>query len=98
MYKAVSEETIRELEKIVGKDGLIQDKEKMLAIIDRYHSLPPEDRLNFRVGRGVGIYTELDDLYDSNKRQAVEQFVQRLSRGSNEVDEETIFRLTARFI
>ena len=92
----VSDHITNLLQEIEGK--LSEDKEKMLATIDRFQSLSPEDRLNFRVGRRVNIYSELDDLYDSHKHQAVEQVVHRLSHGSNEVDEETIHRLTGRFI
>jgi len=92
----VSDHITNLLQEVEGQ--LPQDKEKMLASIDRFRSLPPEEKLNFRVGRRVGMYTELDDLNDLPKRQAVEQVVHRLSRGSNEIDEKTIYRLTGSFI
>lgn len=84
------------LQEIEGK--LPENKVKMLAIIDRFQTLPPEERTNFRVGRRVGMYTELDDLYDWHKRQAVEQVIQRLGRDGKEVDEGTIYALMEGFI
>ncbi|GAI10260.1 unnamed protein product, partial [marine sediment metagenome] len=92
----VSDHITNLLQEIEGK--LPQDKEKMLASIDRFQSLPPEERANFRVGRRVGIYSRLDDLYDLHKHQAVEQAIQKLGQGSNQVSEETIYALTGRFI
>ncbi len=84
------------LQEIEGK--LPEDKGKMLAVIDRFQTLPPEERTNFRVGRRVGMYTELDDLYDWHKRQAVERVIQRLGRDGKEVDEGTIYALMEGFI
>jgi len=92
----VSDHITNLLQEIEGK--LPQDKEKMLAPIDRFQALSPEERTNFRIGRRVGIYGRLDDLYDSRKHQAVEQIIHRLSQGSNEIDEKTIYRLMGRFI
>ncbi len=80
----VSDHTTNLLQEIEGK--LPQDKEKMLASIDRFQSLSPQEKTNFRIGRRVGIYSQLDDLYDLHKREMVERLVQRLSQG-NEVDE-----------
>jgi len=92
----VSDHITNLLQEIEGK--LPQEKEKMLASIDRFQSLPPEERTNFRVGRRVGIYSYLEDLHDSRKRQVVEQMMHRLSRDSNQVDEATICALMGRFI
>ncbi len=78
--------------------SLPQDKGKMLALIDRFQALSQEERANFRVGRRVGIYSQLDDLYNSRKHQAVEQIIHRLSQGSNQIDEKTMYRLMGRFI
>ena len=91
----VSDHITNLLQEIEGK--LPEDKEKMLAAIDRFQSLSPQERTNFRIGRRVGIYSQLDDLYDLHKREMVERLVQRLSQG-NEVDEKTIHALMERFI
>ena len=92
----VSDHITNLLQELEGK--LPEDKEKMLAAIARFQALSPEERINFRVGRRVGIYTELDDLYDGHKHEAVEQFVHKLSHGSNQIDEKAIYTLMERFI
>ncbi len=94
--KYVSDHVTNLLQEIEGK--LPQDKERMLALIDRFQSLPPEERTNFIVGRRVGIYVYLDDLYDIYKHQTVEQIIHRLSQGSNQVEDKTIYSLTEGFI
>lgn len=91
----VSDHITNLLQEIEGK--LPEDKEKMLASIDRFQSLSPEEKTNFRIGRRVGIYSQLDDLYDLHRREMVERLVQRLSQG-NEVDEKAIHALMERFI
>lgn len=83
------------LMEVEGK--LPQDKEKMLASIDRFQSLPPEERINYRVGKRVGIYSALDDLYNSRKRQLVEQVIAKLSEDGNQIDEKAIYALGERF-
>jgi len=92
----VSDHTTNLLQEIEGK--LPEDKEKMLATIARFQALSPEERANFRVGRRVGIYGELDDLNDIEKFQMVEQAINKLSQGNHEVDEKVIYSLMERFI
>ncbi len=92
----VSDHISNLLQEIEGK--LPQDKEKMLAIIDRFQSLPPEERDNFIVGKRVGIYARLDDLDDSRKHQLVEQVMNKLSQGNKQLDNKTILSLTEGFI
>lgn len=87
----VSDHITNLLQEIEGK--LPQDKEKMLACLDRFQALTPEEKTNFKIGRRVGIYSQLDDLYDVHRRQVVEQVIHRLSQGSNQVDDKTICAL-----
>jgi hypothetical protein len=47
-------------EEVAGK--LPQDKEKMLAVIGEYQSLPAHERLIYRVGRRGGAYRSMKDL------------------------------------
>jgi histone acetyltransferase (RNA polymerase elongator complex component) len=84
------------LQEIEGK--LPQDKEKMLAIINRFQALSPEERVNFKVGRRAGIYQQLDDLNDLHKHEIVNQLISQLSQDGNEVTEQTIYALMERFI
>jgi len=92
----VSDHITNLLQEIEGQ--LPQDKEKMLASIARFQSLSPEEKHNFRVGRRVGIYTYLDDLYNSRKHNTVEHAIQKLSNDGSQLDEETIYALMERFI
>jgi len=92
----VSDHISNLLQEIEGK--LPQDKGKMLASIDRFQALPPEERANFRIGRRLGIYSHLDDLYDLPRHQAVEQVIHRISQGGNQVDDKTIYTLMEGFI
>ena len=92
----VSDHITNLLQEIEGK--LPQDKEKMLASIDSFQSLSPEEKQNFRVGRRLCIYSQLDDLNNLHKREAVEQVIHKLSQGGNQVYEKTISRLMEGFI
>jgi len=92
----VSDHITNLLQEIEGK--LPQGKEKMLASIDRFQALSPEERANFRVGRRFGIYNHLNDLYDWHKHQAVERVIHRISQGSDQVDDKTIYTLMEGFI
>jgi hypothetical protein len=91
----VSDHITNLLQEIEGQ--LPQDKEKMLAVIDRFQSLSAEERQNFRVGRRIGIYAALDDLNDEGKHGLVEQAVAKVVK-DGKVDEEVMYSLMARFI
>ncbi len=92
----VSDHITNLLQEIEGK--LPQDKKKMLATINRFQSLPPEERANFIVGRRAAIYVQLDDLHDSHKRHVVEQIIHKLSQDNNRVGDKTIHSLMEGFI
>lgn len=69
----ISDHILNLLEEIEGK--LPEDKGKMLLAIERYFSLPAEERLIFRLGRRLGYYRRLDDpgkgeVYQSLKNLA----------------------------
>jgi biotin synthase-like enzyme len=92
----VSDHITNLLQEIEGK--LPEDKEKMLAAIARFQSLSPEERQNFRVGRRLGIYEQLDDLNNQYKHDTVVHAIQKLSDNGNQVDDETIYSLMERFV
>ncbi len=58
---------------------LPEDKEAMLATIDRYLALPDEERLLFRLGRRGGALRSLDDLNDPVMRQRLRLAMQELA-------------------
>ena len=56
----VSDHMINLLPEVEGK--LPEDREEMLAVINRFQLLKPWERENFKLGRRLGIYNRLDDL------------------------------------
>ena len=62
-----------------------QDKPKLLAIVDRFLELSPEEQRNFRLGRRVGLMSEMDDLKRPNMVKRVQDIMD-----SNGIDESNI--------
>jgi radical SAM superfamily enzyme YgiQ (UPF0313 family) len=90
-----SDHTLNLLMEIEGK--MPEDKEKCLNIINKYLSLPDEERLNFNFGSRAGLYNRLTDLSDSYKHDKIEEAIKRLrAQGSNV--EEAIFKIKDSFI
>jgi hypothetical protein len=79
------------LQEVEGK--LPEDKEKMLAVIERFQSLTPEERQVYRIGRRARYYNGLNDLKDTERHQLVEQLIQRLSYGTGIVDEQIVYKM-----
>jgi biotin synthase-like enzyme len=79
----VSDHILNLLEELEGT--LPGDKERLLAIIDRYFSLPEEKRLIYRIGRRRGIYRNMDDLSDTavymRLKNILDQYSSRDVRG-----------------
>jgi hypothetical protein len=69
-----------------------------LAIINRYLALPPQEKLNFRLGRRTGYYEKLDDLYDAHKHHEVDEAIKRISSEAQESVDETIYRIKSGFM
>ncbi len=74
-----------------------EDKGKCLHIINNYLSLPDEEKLNFKVGRRIGLYDRLSDLNDNYKHHNIEQAIKRLRAQDSNV-EEAIRKLKNSFI
>lgn len=90
-----SDHILNLLMEVEGK--MPEDKEKCLNIINKYLSLPDEERLNFKVGRRAGLYNRLADLSDSYKHDKIEQAIKCLRAQGSDV-EEAIFKLKNSFI
>jgi hypothetical protein len=91
----ISDHITNLLQEIEGQ--LPEDKDKMLAVIDRFQSLSDEERQNFRLGRRMGLYAALDDLADPGKHGLVEQAIAKVAK-EGKVDEEIMYSLMERFI
>lgn len=73
------------LEEVEG--NLPQDKPAMLGVIDRYLSMPPEERANFRIGRRTGYYRYLRDMKDPELYSQVEALRRSLKEEGRDEDE-----------
>lgn len=90
-----SDHILNLLPEVEGK--MPEDKDKCLNIINKYLSLPDEERLNFRLGRRTGYYEKLADLSDSYKRNKVDEYMRRIKAEGQDVDK-VIFQLKDGFI
>ena len=61
-----------------ARGQLPEDKPKLLAIMDRYLSLPEEDRLNYTLGKRLGYYNKMDDMQDEIRRMFVQDKVHEI--------------------
>jgi hypothetical protein len=73
-------------------------KSACLATINRYLALPPQERLNFRLGRRAGHYEKLDDLYDTYKYQKVDEAIKRITSEAPDSVDEVILQIKESFI
>jgi len=67
-----------------------------LAVIDRYLSLPDEERYNYQVGRRLGLYNSVDDLNNTSIRPQVDSMIESLERTGKNNHEEVIMKLKVR--
>lgn len=84
------------LEEVDGK--LPEDKDAMLAVIDRYLGLPEKERLLFRLGRRGGGLRSLDELNDPIMRQRLQTAMYELKNQTGEDVEKLISELAERYI
>ena len=91
-----SDHMINLLAEVEGK--LPEDKEKMLAVINRFQGLAAEDRANFKLGRRLGLYNRIDDLKDFHRHEEVSKAIDRLSQDGDGNIDEVVFGLMARYI
>ena len=77
----VSDHILNLLEEVQGK--LPDEKEKMIGVIDRYQSLPAEERLCYRISRRLGYSRSLDDLQDPDLRRRVGEVIDQVRRSGN---------------
>ncbi|HPQ44356.1 MAG TPA: radical SAM protein [Syntrophales bacterium] len=83
--RIVSDHILNLLEELEGK--LPEDKEKLIAVIDRFFAMPDDDRLIYRLGRRKGIYRRLDDLKDMRTYNALKAVIEEYKReGSGDLD------------
>lgn len=94
--RITSDHILNLLEDVEGK--LPEAKEKMLAVIDRYLSLPQPDRENFRLGRRAGFYRSQEDMDNPELRNRVDQIMQRIKTESPDNLDQVISGIMESFI
>jgi hypothetical protein len=92
----ISDHATNLFQEIEGK--LPESKPHFLKIIDRFLALDAEERMNYKLGRRLGVYLSLDDLGDDDKRSTVERFKNRLISSGREINDATVQWLMERFI
>lgn len=94
--RLISDHIMNLLEDVTGK--FPQDKEAMLATIDRYLGLPDEERLLYRLGRRGGALRSVDDLDDPFMRQRLQAAMRDLSSQTGGDVEKLITELADQYI
>ena len=72
-----SDHILNLLEEVEGR--LPEDKAALLAVIDRFLSLPGEERLLFQLGRRLGLFRTLSDLGDPGMRAKALQMKEQVA-------------------
>jgi radical SAM superfamily enzyme YgiQ (UPF0313 family) len=72
----VSDHSLNLLPEIEG--SLPADRERLLAVLDEFLSLPPSEQASFAFGRRIGAYWTLADRHDPARRAAVRKAVAAL--------------------
>ena len=92
----VSDHMINLLPEVEG--DLPGDREKMLAVIDRFQAMSVPERDNYKLGRRLGIYERLNDMNDAQRHGEIEQAMERLAEEGGGVSDELLFGLISRYI
>ncbi len=74
-----------------------EDKERMISVITRFLTLPPEDQVLYQVGRRTGVFSQLDDIADDARRAKAEHYCSELQITPDNVDD-AVDELMKRFI
>jgi hypothetical protein len=81
----ISDHILNLLEEVEG--SLFHDKPAMIGVIDRYLDMPAEKRVNFRLGRRLGVYRYLRDMGDAGRYSQMEALRKRLQEEGRDEDE-----------
>jgi radical SAM superfamily enzyme YgiQ (UPF0313 family) len=94
--RIVSDHIMNLLEEVEGK--LPEDKLKLLAVLDRFLGLSPEDRAIFTRGRRRGMYRQLDDLSDQTTYDELKLTLDYYRKNQPGKLEKDLTRIRQRFI
>ena len=94
--RIASDHIINLLPEVEGQ--LPDDKEKILAVIDRFLAMPQEEKDVYKLGRRLGVYERLDDLEDPERRTEVERVLNEIRSRDDVSLDEVLYRLLERYI
>lgn len=80
----ISDHILNLLEEVEGK--IPDDIPHMIGTIDRYLSLPDDQRTNFRLGRRMGLYRHLGDMNEGERYYQVEAILSGLKNEEQDPD------------
>ncbi len=86
--RLVSDHILNLLEELEGQ--FPQDKQKILAVIDKYFALADKDRLIFRLGRRSGALRRLEDLNEKDIYSRLKEVVDSYANQGRDVDEDMV--------
>jgi hypothetical protein len=92
----VSDHILNLLEELNGK--LPEDKERLLGIIERYFSLPDDERLVYRIGRRIGAYRGLTDLSDEAMYKRVRGIIDQYRNQDTDQLDKDLLKIMNRYI
>jgi radical SAM superfamily enzyme YgiQ (UPF0313 family) len=72
-------------------------KQEILAVLDRFLDLPPDEQCLFQVGRRLGLFHRVADMQRTKRRAKVEEFCGQHGIGPGNVDD-VIDEMMKRFI
>jgi radical SAM superfamily enzyme YgiQ (UPF0313 family) len=75
-----------------------QDKPRLLAIMDRYLTLPEDERIHFTLGKRLGVYQRLDDMQSARLREHVAGEMRRIQAAYPGRMEEIFHHLRSRIV
>ncbi len=92
----VSDHALNLLEEVQGR--LPEEKDKILALIDRYLALSHRKRLIFRLGRRRGLYRRLEDLHNEATYRGLEELVDQYEKREKGALEKHLCQIMHNFI
>jgi radical SAM superfamily enzyme YgiQ (UPF0313 family) len=66
-----------------------EDKDKMLAVLKWFLSLPASEQMIFRIGRRTGVMAHREDLANDVRRRRVQQMIREIGITADNVDQIT---------
>ena len=81
-----------------ARGQLPEDKPKLLAIMDRYLSMPEDERINYTLGRRLRYYQCMDDMENRDRKGMVELKVREVEEAYPGRLEEVFHHLRAQIV